>query len=64
MERAGEASVDEGLSGELVDVTALDIEEVLAADDTPLMACVRRLIELNSRPGSAVAGFESALAED
>jgi FXSXX-COOH protein len=50
---------DDELVGELIDVAALDLSEVLALRDSPLAHCLRRLIEQNSRDGSAIAGFES-----
>jgi FXSXX-COOH protein len=55
---------DDELVGELIDVSALDLEEILGADDGPLANCIRRLIEQSSREGSAIAGFESFIGGD
>jgi hypothetical protein len=57
---------DDELVGELIDVAALDLEEILTVDaEQPLANCIRRLIEQNSRgEGSAIAGFESFIGGD
>lgn len=55
---------DDALVGDLIDVAALDVEQILAADHTPLAGCLRRLIQLDSRGGTAVAGFESFIGRD
>lgn len=64
MEHADDSFVSDEFFSELIDITALDVEQVLAAERTPLAVCLRRLIQQNSRTASAVAGFENFLGED
>ena len=50
---------DDALLGDLIDVADLDLDVILGADSDPLTRCIRRLIALNSREGSAIAGFDA-----
>ncbi len=50
---------DDGLVGELIDVTDLNLEEILAVDAAPLARCIGRLIAQNNREGPAIAGFDA-----
>ena len=50
---------DGELIGELIDVTDLDLEEILGADRAPLAHCISHLIAQSSRGGAAIAGFQS-----